>query len=101
MRIQARHYRTGELVEVVCAGDTIQSSGKPSGAPVDVRAGWLAPAFFDLQINGCGGRSFASAKPTVQDVHPAVDTCRHHGLSALIATLITNSCATQPNGFQT
>jgi N-acetylglucosamine-6-phosphate deacetylase len=101
MRIQGRHYRTGEQVEVVCAGDTIQSSGKPSGAPVDVRAGWLAPAFFDLQINGCGGRSFASVNLSVEDVRYVVNTCRRHGISTLLATLITNSFSTLSQGFRT
>ena len=100
MRIHARHYATGNLVEVVCAGGVIRSVGGPSGAP-DLQAGWVAPAFFDLQINGCGGRSFNSEGLTADDLRQVVDTCRQHGIGAFCPTLVTNAFAALEHGFRT
>ena len=67
MRIHARHYETGELVEILCEGSRIESVAPPSINKPDVRAGWAAPALFDLQINGCDSRSFNSEKLTVEE----------------------------------
>ena len=39
---------------------TIVSIGPRRRAPADREAGWVAPALFDLQINGCHGISFNS-----------------------------------------
>jgi N-acetylglucosamine-6-phosphate deacetylase len=101
MRIHARHYETGELVEILCEGSRIKSVAAPSNSAPDVRAGWAAPALFDLQINGCDGRSFNSDKLTVEDVRHVVDVCRRHGLSAFCPTLITNGFAALVHGFTT
>src|SRR5438132_1320058 len=101
MRIHASHYETGELVEILCEGSRIESVAPPSINKPDVRAGWAAPALFDLQINGCDSRSFNSEKLTVEDVQHVVDVCRRHGLGAFCPTLITNRFAALAHGFKT
>src|SRR5205807_2379548 len=101
MRIHARHYETGELVEILCEGSRIESVAPPSINKPDVRAGWAAPALFDLQINGCDSRSFNSDKLTVEDVQHVVDVCRRHGLGAFCPTLISNGFAALAHGFKT
>jgi N-acetylglucosamine-6-phosphate deacetylase len=58
MRIRARHYATGQLIDCVCAGGLIQSVSTPGPDLPDREVGWLAPALFDLQINGCDGLAF-------------------------------------------
>jgi len=58
MRIRARHYATGKLVDILCEGGSITSVEETSAASPNLEAGWVAPAFFDLQINGCDGHSF-------------------------------------------
>jgi N-acetylglucosamine-6-phosphate deacetylase len=101
MRIVARHYATGEPTEVVCEQGRIRSLGAPTGATVDLRADYVAPAFFDLQINGCNGHSFSSERLTGADVRHVVDVCRRHGIGGLCPTLVTNSFAALRHGLAT
>jgi N-acetylglucosamine-6-phosphate deacetylase len=101
MRIQARHYATGERVEILCERGQVVSVGPPSSARPDREAGWVAPALFDLQINGCDGHSFNSERLSVESVRHVVAVCRRHGLGGLCPTLVTNSFAALAHGLQT
>jgi N-acetylglucosamine-6-phosphate deacetylase len=91
MRIRARHYATGELIEVVCEGGLIGTIETPGASPPDKQAAWVAPTLFDLQINGCDGRSFNSGRLTRADIRHVVEVCRRHGIGALCPTLVTAS----------
>lgn len=62
---------------------------------------WVAPALFDLQINGCGGRSFNSPKLTVEDIEHIVAFCRQHGIAGLCPTLVTGPYDALAHGFAT
>jgi N-acetylglucosamine-6-phosphate deacetylase len=95
--IQARHYATGEPIEIRCAGGRIQSVTNSPGHP----AVWVAPALFDLQINGCDGRSFNAETLDVAAVRHVVGVCRRHGVGGLCPTLVTNSFAALHHGFST
>src|SRR5438128_1192864 len=101
MRIRARHYATGDLVDVTTENGCIAAiTGAGPPAPEHV-AGWIAPALFDLQINGCDGVSFSSAKLTGDEVARVVAVCRRHGLGGLCPTLVTNSAEALLHGFAT
>jgi N-acetylglucosamine-6-phosphate deacetylase len=102
MLIRARHYATGRTVDLECDGGRIVDVGEPSlfKSP-DRVAGWVAPAFFDLQINGCDGISFNSPKLTVDNICHVVQVCRTHGIAGLLPTLITNSFESLAHGFAT
>jgi N-acetylglucosamine-6-phosphate deacetylase len=99
MRLQAHHYVTGIPVEVICEGGVIRSVEKPGTAPPDATAGWVAPAFFDLQINGCEGRCFSSEQLTADDVRHVVGVCRRHGIAGLCPTVVTNCFAALAHGL--
>ncbi len=101
MRVRARHVETGRLVDIECAASRIAAVTAPAPEAADVEAGCVAPAFFDLQVNGCDGRSFNSPRLTVADVRHVVHACRQHGIGALCPTLITNSFAALEHGFAT
>jgi N-acetylglucosamine-6-phosphate deacetylase len=90
-RIRARHYATGELVEIVTEGGVIRSLDVPVPNPADLEAPWIAPTLFDLQINGCDGYSFNSDRLTVENVRHVVEVCRKHGVGGFCTTLVTNS----------
>jgi N-acetylglucosamine-6-phosphate deacetylase len=91
MRIRAHHFATGQLVDVDCVRGIIETV-EPSGhARPDRQANWIAPALFDLQINGAGGRSFNSGHLTRADIRHVVRACREHGIAALCPTLVTGS----------
>jgi N-acetylglucosamine-6-phosphate deacetylase len=101
MRIRANHYATGNAVDVLCSKGIIQSIGPPTTAPADLEAGWVAPALFDLQINGCKGHAFGSERLTVAQVRRVVEVCRSHGIGGICPTLITSSLAALTHGMTT
>ncbi len=99
MRIRARWYATGELRDFV-NDDGRWNVGPPDPAAApDRAAGWAAPALFDLQINGCNGRSFNSPQLTVDDIRHVVEVCRRHGVAGLCPTLVTQSTEALLHGF--
>jgi N-acetylglucosamine-6-phosphate deacetylase len=100
MRIQARNYRTGQLCEIVWQDGVIRSLGEPGPSPPDVRAGWVSPALFDLQINGGGGVNFSSLQLTTEDVCRVVELCCTHGIAGFCPTLITQSEQALKHAFQ-
>jgi N-acetylglucosamine-6-phosphate deacetylase len=101
MRIRARNYVTGELLELVCDRQQILSAGAPSPAPADLEAGWVAPGFFDLQINGCLGHSFNSERLSADAVDAVIIACRRHGITGFCPTLVTNSLSALAHGLAT
>lgn len=101
MRIHARHFATGLPVEVRCEGGKICSVGPPSPAAPDLQAGWVAPALFDLQINGGLGHSFNSEELTVDNVCQVATLCREHGIGGFCPTLVTNALPALAHGLAT
>ena len=100
MRIHARHYATGRPIELAIAASRIASVTEPSGSP-DLTADWVAPSFFDIQVNGCLGISFNSDTLTADDVRSVADVCRRHGVGGFCPTLITASTEALTHGFGT
>ena len=103
MKIRARHYATGEPIELTWHDGRIAALG-PEGASdgePDLRAGWVAPAFFDLQINGCDGHSFNSPDLDEDAVGHVTRICRRHGIVAYLPTLVTNSFEALAHGLST
>jgi N-acetylglucosamine-6-phosphate deacetylase len=101
MRIHARHYATGDLVEIHWDRGVIQSLGPPSSPAGSTEAGWVAPALFDLQINGCHGHSFNTQSLTIGAIRHVIDVCRVHGIAGLCPTLVTNSFEALEHGMVT
>jgi N-acetylglucosamine-6-phosphate deacetylase len=101
MRLRARHYRTGEHIDVVCEGGTIHSVHAAGADPADVEADWIAPAFCDVQINGCDGHSFNSENLALEQVRHVVTVCRQHGIAQLCPTLVTGPFAALAHGLAT
>src|SRR5262245_47496508 len=101
MRFWARHYATGEPLEITCSAGRIQSVERdPQSSILDPRSAlpWVAPSLFDLQINGCDGISFNSDSLTPDGIRHVIGTCRQHGIGGLCPTLITNSFAALVHG---
>ncbi len=101
MRFRARHYATGERVDLVCEDGRIARLEPAGEEKADIEAGWIAPALFDLQINGCEGISFNSPQLTEDGIRRVVSVCRRHGIGGLCPTLITNSREALLHGFVT
>lgn len=101
MRLRARHYRTGQPLDVVCERREIVRVETPTDHAPDVEAGWIAPAFCDVQINGCEGISFNSESLTHDQIRHVVTTCRTHGIAQLCPTLVTGAFEALRHGFAT
>jgi len=101
MKIRARHYRTGERVDVTCCDGHIVGIAAAGRDGADLTAEWVAPTLFDLQINGCQGHAFSSRKLTLDQIREVADVCRQHGIAGLCPTLVTNSHEVITHGFNT
>jgi N-acetylglucosamine-6-phosphate deacetylase len=101
MRIRARHYATGERVDVLCERGVIQAITPPTVERPDHEAGWVAPALFDLQINGALGHCFSSERLTIDAIRHVVRVCRRHGIGGLCPTLTTNRFEVLHHGMTT
>jgi N-acetylglucosamine-6-phosphate deacetylase len=101
MRIHARHYATGQPIELLCEHGRIAAITTPASAHPDLVAGWVAPALFDMQINGCEGVSFNSSELTEEMVAWVAAACRRHGIGGFCPTLVTNSFAALAHGLVT
>src|SRR5262245_9264495 len=99
MLIRARHYATQEPVEIGIDDGRISSISTPTGVPPDVTADWVAPSFFDIQVNGCHGISFNAETLTAEEIRRVADVCRAHGTGGFCPTLITGSTAALAHGF--
>jgi N-acetylglucosamine-6-phosphate deacetylase len=97
MPLHARHYATGEPVEVTVAGGRI-AAVRPSAERPTV---WVAPSFFDPQINGCLGISFNAPTLTADGVRRVAAECRRHGIGGFCPTLITAGFDALRHGFAT
>jgi N-acetylglucosamine-6-phosphate deacetylase len=98
MLLRARHYATGQFIELTIANGLIE---KVAPAAPQREAGWIAPAFFDLQINGCDRISFNSPELSIENVRHVVAACRKHGIAEFFPTLVTNSFEALAHGFMT
>jgi N-acetylglucosamine-6-phosphate deacetylase len=101
MLIRARHYATGQRVDIGYERGTIVGIGPAGVNRADREANWIAPSLFDLQINGCRGIAFSSPTLTPEQVRTVVDDCRRHGIAGLLPTLVTNSYEILAHGFAT
>src|SRR5438128_5020480 len=103
MHVQAHHYVTGVLVEIRWERGVIQSVTPLPASSVSSSSvhPWVAPALFDLQINGCDGHSFNSERLAIADVRHIVQVCGRHGIGALCPTLVTNSLPALRHGLST
>jgi N-acetylglucosamine-6-phosphate deacetylase len=101
MKLRARHYAAQCLVDITIESGIITDIQYPRDPAPDQQFGWVAPAFFDLQINGCDGISFNSPQLTVDDIRHVVGVCRKRGICSLCPTLVTNSFDAIHHGFST
>ena len=97
MIYHARHYSTGKAIAVAVESGRIVSVADSDHDPKQ----WIAPAFFDPQINGCLGISFNSPDLTPEQVRTVADRCRTHGIGAFCPTLITSGFDALRHGFAT
>jgi N-acetylglucosamine-6-phosphate deacetylase len=97
MILHARHYATARPIAVTVEAGRIAAVADSDQNPQL----WIAPAFFDPQINGCLGISFNSPALTPDQVRTVANVCRAHGIGAFCPTLITTGFEALRHGFAT
>jgi N-acetylglucosamine-6-phosphate deacetylase len=101
MHLCARHYRTAQALEIACERGKIVGVKSVANTASGAKIPWVAPAFCDVQINGCDGISFNSEELTREQIRHVVEVCRRHGIGQLCPTLITGSFEALMHGFRT
>ena len=98
----ARHYRTGRWWRVATRDGLIAESG-PSEGPDEIRDSdqWIAPAFWDIQLNGRWGSSFSDPGVTVDQVAAIVRAQAGLGTARMCPTLITAGREEMRHGVRT
>lgn len=99
MQLEGRRYDTGEPCRITIEGERI-TQVTPVPAVAETRQWpWIAPAFFDLQINGHGGKSFAGPGITADDVLETLEAHFAFGITRMCPTICTNSFEAILEGF--
>ena len=90
MRIVARDFRDSRWLDLEIRDGMVESA-QSTGEPgiLDPEDDWVAPAFWDIQINGRWGHSFSSPDLTVEQVATIVRAQGPLGTARLCPTLIT------------
>jgi N-acetylglucosamine-6-phosphate deacetylase len=90
MTVVARDFITSAWIALELS-DGLIAFVKPASGPDEVDAGdlWVAPAFWDIQLNGRGGHSFSSPDLTVEDAAAVIRDQGPLGTARLCPTLIT------------
>ena len=92
MKVQGRLVTSGDYVEIGIEKGLIQTiQSRPDQGKVADDALWLAPAFFDIQVNGFGGSDFNSTHLTSDGLEQAVSKLRERGVVLFCPTVITHS----------
>jgi N-acetylglucosamine-6-phosphate deacetylase len=98
----ARHFQTGQWIHVATEGATISAVRSSKGAPHQSDEDlWVAPAFWDIQMNGRGGVSFADPTITSDQVAAIVRAQAALGTARLCPTLISASFEALRHGLRT
>jgi N-acetylglucosamine-6-phosphate deacetylase len=99
LKIYGRRYENGEPVQIEIEGERIVSVSPawPSGNADEWP--WIAPGFFDLQINGYGGTWFSKVGLTAEEVTATLEPHFQYGITRMCPTLVTNSFEALDSGF--
>ncbi len=100
MEFLARRFDTRETVRIRIVDRVIVSIDAEKAA-ADEELLFVAPALFDLQVNGYGGTWFSDEQLSVEKTLTTLDAYYAHGVTRLCPTLITNSTEALEHGFHT
>src|SRR5262252_10729116 len=93
VKITGKLWGSDEVVELGIDRGLIQTMERTpaAGETARVRNPWLAPAFFDIQVNGFAGVDFNSAQVTSEQLEQAMMKLRERGVALFCPTIITHS----------
>lgn len=98
MELTVRDALTGGVLRLTVEAGAVTAVGP---APDAAGLPWVAPGFFDLQVNGAHGVAFGGPGLTPDGVRRVADTLRAHGAAGFLATVITGDEAAVTRGLHT
>lgn len=102
MRAWARDYRDGRLLEIESRGGLIERvEPAERGRSAEAEDLWVAPAFWDVQMNGRWGVSFSSPDLTVDLTREIIRAQAALGSAKICPTLITAPLDDLRRGLET
>jgi N-acetylglucosamine-6-phosphate deacetylase len=90
MNLQGRHYATGQRVEIAVDGSSI-ASVTASADDAGASNVYVAPALFDSQVNGFGGRDLNAENTSPEDVAAVMRLLWESGVTRWCPTVTTHS----------
>jgi len=100
LQVRGRHYASGRPIEVDCSEEKIDFIRFVPESPEQAAWPWIAPGFFDLQVNGYGGTWYADTNLTVEKFAETLPPYLEHGVTRIFPTLITASHESLLKGFR-
>ncbi len=99
--IEGIHYHTGQPVQVTVKNGVIENI-TTLDKPVGENPGYIAPGFFDNQVNGFAGVSFAfgDSDLTPEGIEKATSELWKKGVTTYLPTLTTNSIEVLTRNFE-
>jgi N-acetylglucosamine-6-phosphate deacetylase len=94
MKILGKLNGSSEPVEIVVEGRAIHTIRAPGPLTKDTLGAancWIAPAFFDVQVNGFAGVDFNSSGLSSNSIWQAITKLREKGVVLFCPTVITHS----------
>ncbi|MBI5397514.1 MAG: amidohydrolase family protein [Verrucomicrobia bacterium] len=96
MLVRGKHYATGQVVDVhvnADAGVIEVVAPLDASRAADLGGGneFVAPGFFDIQVNGFAGVDFQNPALTADDLAHATREQLRHGTTQYLATVVTGS----------
>ncbi len=92
MRLAGRRFDSGQPITIQVEGNAIAAIGSlPPGVPEGADLPWVAPALFDIQVNGYGGQEFASPQLTPEKVRQIADVLARLGVVRFCPTVTTQA----------
>src|SRR5437764_6369139 len=82
-----RHYRTGQPWRVSFRDGIVERVEPCDEAPTGSLV--LAPALFDIQVNGFAGVDFNAGTLQAEDVRQATQALGRHGVARFLPTVVT------------
>jgi N-acetylglucosamine-6-phosphate deacetylase len=97
MIVHARQYDTADPLAITWDAGKVVSVTPSNQNPT----AWIAPAWCDIQINGCAGIGFTNSALTIDHVYGVAIRCRNHGIGTFLPTIITSGFDTLQHAFRT
>lgn len=101
LKVKGKVLGSGELIEIGIDKGLIQTiQQQPVGQAIGAQDLWLAPAFFDIQVNGFAGSDFNAAQVRSEALEHAMIKLREQGVALFCPTVITQSFEHMASCFQ-